>query len=266
MAPGRSLEAASPLPFPDIAIYLHILYLTVSSPPCESASVNTHQLWLATWNHSAPFVGSHRSGSSVRRLLTMATKSERTETCVALDNPDTNNATFFRADDIGKDEYWPADFLYLKKRDYFAYLKDFNEGCRNGPKRYNNRLVTQEAASDLIRAISGQLEMTPIQRNHARRYFTALDREKLGLSLVLDAYCLCMYVVEQDKRNEYRRCHPNLPEEKKDELFQQVACSLGLTERDIQKTYGKIQSLLWEAPIPRDTDQRDSGLSVGGGI
>lgn len=97
--------------------------------------------------------------------------------------------------------------------------------------------------------------MTQTQRNRARRYFRNLDREKLGLRLELGAYCLCMYVVEQDEQNQHRRCHPNLPEEKKDEQFQRIADALGLTEREIQKTYGKIQNRLRSAPVPSDTDR-----------
>ena len=184
----------------------------------------------------------------------MSTKSKRGDTCIALDQPDTDNATHFLADDVDKGEYWPADFLYLHKRTHFAYLKDFNEGCRNGPKRYNDPLVTREAGRDLIDALSGQLDMTSTQRNHVQRYFTNLDRGELGLRLELVGYCLCMVIVEQDEQNQHRRCHPNVPDRKKDDLFQSLANSLNLTEREIRKTYGKLQHVLRSTPVPPETE------------
>lgn len=203
----------------------------------------------------------------VHRAHMMADEKETGETCIALDKPDTENATYFLADEnVDDGDYWLADFLYLKKQTHYAYLKEINEGRKNGPRWHNDPLITYESARDLIGTLSGHLDMTTTQRHRARRYFVALDRERLGLSLELVAYCLCAYTVEQDEQNRHRRCHPNVLKEERDEQFQWVANSLGLAERDIQKTYGKLQHRLKDAPLPPvEMDRRDPDHYPGGG-
>lgn len=162
-----------------------------------------------------------------------------------------------------------SDYRYLNKQKYYGYLNELNSGWNIGLNWYNNRLNTYQMANDAINAISGQLDLTPRERSRARGYYVNLDREKLGLDAYLVAYCVCAYVVENNDKNEHRRCHPNMPDEATDDLFQQVADSIGLRQKSIVKTYGKVASRVPEAaPVVRDEDNVDSHLyeDVGGGI
>lgn len=174
----------------------------------------------------------------------------------SFDTPDTNNATYFLSDDVHG--FYPADFRLLKKSAHFAYLREVNEGLRL-LNRYSDPYITREAARDLIEALSSQLELTAREKAQARRNFLSLDREKLGLSLDLVAYCVCAFAVEKNEKNVTRRCHPNIPEDDRDDQFNQVAKSLGLTDRNVVKTYGKIQHRLDKvAPaIREDFDNSD---------
>jgi len=114
-------------------------------------------------------------------------------------------------------------------------------------------------AVDTIDNLSSQLGLTTEERSQSRHHFVTLDREDLGLSSDLVAYCVCAYVVEQNERNEERRCHPNVPEKTKDDLFQQIAESLDLSQREIVKTYGKIQNRIDDttSPVPEDRHDPD---------
>lgn len=181
----------------------------------------------------------------------------------SFDTPDTNNATYFLSEDVSG--YYPADFLRLSKSAHFAYLKEINEGLRL-LGRYDDPYITREAARDLIEALSSQLELTAREKSQARRNFLSLDREKLGISLNLVAYAVCAFAVEQNNRNVTRRCHPNIPEDDRDDQFNQMAESLGLTQHNIVKTYGKIQHRLDEvAPAIREDFDNSDSFPRGGG-
>lgn len=196
----------------------------------------------------------------------MAAANDQNQSNPSIDKPDTNFATYIEHDEIGEDEKWMADFLYLKKQDYYKHLNDINAGRKNGPTWYNDPFLTYENARDFINIISGGLDMTSVQRHRSRRYFISLDRERLGLRYEVVAYCVCAYIVEQDEQNQYRRCHPNVPNEKTDKLFQQTAESLELTSREIHKTYGKLQHILKARPLPPvQDDRRDPDHYPGGG-
>lgn len=155
--------------------------------------------------------------------------------------PDPNNETIIVYREISPDEYWPADFLYSQKRKYYKYLDEMNQGRKNGPKRYHYSYATYEAAEDLINILASQLGLTTRQQGHARDAFLDLDRGKMGQDLVLVAYSVCSYIVEDDDRNTERRCHPDVKEEDQDEVFKKVRDSLGLDKRAITKMYGKIE-------------------------
>ncbi|MGQ3327632.1 hypothetical protein [Halorubrum sp. FL23] len=180
------------------------------------------------------------------------------------ENPNTRNATYFLADDV--DGSFLADFRYLEKPKHFGHLKKINNGFCLGLNRYNDKYVTREMARDHIEALSSQLDLTIRERTQARRYFLSLDREKLGLESSLVAYSVCCYVVEQNERNKQRRCHPNVPDEDRDNQFKQMEKSLNLGPRSVVKTYGKIQNRL-ELTIPPVREDFDSSDSYGeGGI
>jgi len=180
------------------------------------------------------------------------------------ENPNTQNSTHFRADDV--EGYFRADFRHLKKSVQYAHLKKINEGFCLGLNRYNDRYLTREMARDHIEGLASQLDLTIREKVQARRYFLSLDREELGLESSLVAHSVCCYVVEQNERNECRRCHPNVLDEDRDDRFQQMEETLGLSQRDLVKTYGKIQNRLGSTVAPVREDFRDSDHYRGGGI
>ena len=184
------------------------------------------------------------------------------------DNPDTNNATYIDSSDAG-DGSFEADHWLLDKQEHYKHLNELNSGWNTGLNWYNNRLNTYQMAKDAINAISGQLDLTDKERSRARDHYVNLDREKLGLKAQLVAYCVCAYVVENNDRNQNRRCHPNVPDEATDDLFQEVADSIGFRKKSITKTYGKIASRVPEvSPTVQEEYISDSHIheDIGGGI
>lgn len=155
-----------------------------------------------------------------------------------------DNRTNIKYQAIDEDAYWPADFLYLQQKKHYEYLNELNAGRKNGPKWTNDDYFTYYAARDLINIISGQLELTPPQRDRAENRFLGLNRGELGHRLDVIAYCLCAYIVETDGNTTKRRCHPNVAEEKKDEVFRRIAEALGLNDEQISKVYGKLRHQL----------------------
>jgi len=180
-------------------------------------------------------------------------------------NPDTNFATHLLAKDA-EPGFFESDFRYLNKRKHYQYLKELNSGKNISLKWYNDRVFTYEIASDFIDALSAHLELTPQERDNARSYFINLDREKLGLESHLVAYCVCAYVVHENDNDE-RACHPNVPDDKKDELFRQMVESLDLNQKAVVKTYCKIENRVPETPpFEENNDRPDFHLLEDGGI
>lgn len=193
------------------------------------------------------------------------TTENTTDRFSCFEHPNTRNATYFLSDDVSG--FYPADFRYLDKSRHFGQLKDINEGRCLALNRYNDPYITREWSRHHIEALSSQLEMTTRERIQARRYFMTLDREKLGLESNLVAISVCAYVVEQNEKNDTRRSHPNVPDRKRDTLFQELEENLELNPRAVVKTYGKLQNRLQDttSPIREDFDEEDD-LPGGGGI
>lgn len=173
----------------------------------------------------------------------MPPKHSSSKSYKKIGTPDTDNATDIEHTSVNDSVYWEADYVYLHKRTYYHYLRDLNSGLRLGPKWYNSNKNVYDAAVDLIEAISSQLDLTPIQRAKARGRFTKVDRKRLGQRLELVAFSLCALVVEQDPRNKQRRCHPNIQEDKFDDVFEKVAQSIGVNEPQFRKMYGKLEHI-----------------------
>lgn len=184
----------------------------------------------------------------------------------SINHPDSDPATFFKATDVDSSARYPADFRFLNKQEHYLRLKWLNAGFAIGLNRYHDQLVTYEMAVDLIDNLSSQLGLTTKERSQSRHHFVTLDREGLGLSSDLVAYCVCAYVVEENQRNEERSCHPNITDEKKDTLFQQISESLNLTQREIVKTYGKVQNRIGDTVSPVPEDRHDPDHHWGEGI
>lgn len=184
----------------------------------------------------------------------------------SINNPDTDHATFFKAEDVDSSARFPADFWKPNKQNYYQHLKQLNAGFAVSLGRYNDQLVTYDMAVDTVDNLSSQLGLTAKERSRSRHHFVTLDRESLGLSSDVVAYCVCAYVVEQNERNETRRCHPNVSDEKTDSLFQEIAESLNLTQREIVKTYGKVQHRIDDTVSPVPEDRHDPNHYWGDGI
>lgn len=172
------------------------------------------------------------------------------------ENPNTRNATHFLPNEVNG--YYRADFRFLKKSRQYGHLKQLNEGRCLGLNRYNDKCITREMARDHIETLALKLDLTIQEREQARRYYLSLDLETLGLDANLVAHSVCCYAVEQNGRNEERRCHPNVPGEKRDDQFQEMEEKLDLTHRSVVKTYGKIQNRCGETAAPVREDFEDS--------
>lgn len=120
-----------------------------------------------------------------------------------LTDPDTNNATKFHPTDgpEGKHNHW--------KR-----MAGYNSGVytRDWADQSKLRRMDKLAVFD---AISGQLELSPFQKELGRDRLDLVDVRTLGVRLELAAFCMCALVVAQDGR----RYHPNRGDDSNDDLF-----------------------------------------------
>lgn len=217
-----------------------------------------------TENHKFSTDKSTQLESRLLSNFTMNTQNS-SDRFSSFEHPNKRNATYFLSDDVSGS--YSADFRYLNKSRHFQQLKEINEGRCLGLNRENDHYHTRELSRWHIEALSSQLGLTIREKIQARRYFMSLDREELGLESNLVAHSVCAYVVEQNEKNDVRRSHPNVPDGKRDHLFQEMEENLELNHRDIVKTYGKLQNQLQDTtpPVREDFDENDD-LPGGGGI
>lgn len=154
--------------------------------------------------------------------------------------PDTNNATYIGWDEISESEYWLADTIPRSKRKYWEYQNQVNSGLRNGTW-WNDPYETYRTNRDLILNLTSHVHMRSQQRTRALDLITRFDLQKLGLRAELVAFCICAYVVHETEKDP--RCgYPTKGqmENVTDEL-RSMQDSLGITDRQFQSTYGKVQ-------------------------
>lgn len=163
-----------------------------------------------------------------------------------VNKPDTNNATFFRPDDVGK-----ADIVFIgtqvsrSHKQHYRALSLYNAGSWNGSKRDNSVYLTRRQKLHTLQAISGQLDLSPGQFRRARSLLMTLDLGKLGERIEYSILALCAFVVHSDERCS-RRVHPNTPADCMDTelaaLLSGMESSIQLTPAVFRAVYGRIES------------------------
>lgn len=182
-----------------------------------------------------------------------------------LTKADPHNKTFFYPWDV-RNEFWTADFLKLSKERYFKMLGEINRGEKNGPVWENTELKTYQLRRSLVEIFSERLNMTNFQKRQAIARATNVNGKTFGRKLTLLVYCTCAYVVHNDNTTHVtrnRKCHPNTPDDKKDEIFVRVAEEYDLREKDIRSCYGRLEYLFQEELPPVKFDLRKPGWEPG---
>jgi hypothetical protein len=151
-----------------------------------------------------------------------------------LEQPDTSNATYIDWKNISKSEYydpddtWDDDRYPRRYSDYYQRLDYYNW--------WNKEYYAWLENDHLISTISGQLELTRRERARARGLFHRIPLEKMGRHKEEIAVALCLYVIEQDERDE-REYHPNSLGTKK---YGHIESDFCVSKRMIHKLYGRI--------------------------
>jgi hypothetical protein len=138
-------------------------------------------------------------------------------------------------------DFYPADFLYLRKGAYWKYQDNVDAGKQNGPKWFNGSYFTYVENRNLIEHYTACLELSRIQRECAVSFFLSQDLQKWGIDKRYVAWAICTYIVHSDER-DVRQTHPACKEETAERTFRELADGLGLTEREQHKLYGKIRN------------------------
>jgi hypothetical protein len=137
--------------------------------------------------------------------------------------------------------FYPADFLYLRKGAYWKYQDDVDAGKQNGPKWYNSTYFTYVENRSLIENYATRLELSRIQRERAVSFFLSQDLREWGIDKRFVAWATCTYIVHSDER-DVRQAHPACRKETAERAFRELADGLGLTERNRHKLYGKVRN------------------------
>ncbi|ELZ34035.1 hypothetical protein C474_03720 [Halogeometricum pallidum JCM 14848] len=138
-------------------------------------------------------------------------------------------------------DYFRADYLYLRKGAYWKYQDEVDAGKRNGPKWYNGSYYTYVENRNLIEHYAARLELSRIQRERAVSFFLSQDLRKWGIDKRFVAWAICTYLVHSDER-DIRQTHPACGEANAEISFRELADGLGLTERQRHRLYGKVQN------------------------
>jgi len=138
-------------------------------------------------------------------------------------------------------DFYPADFLYLRKGAYWKYQDEVDAGKRNGPKWYNGSYYTYIENRNLIEHYAARLELSRVQRERAVSFFLAQDLGNWGIDKRFVAWAICTYLVHSDEA-DVRQAHPACREANAEAVFWELADGLGLTERQRHRLYGKVQN------------------------
>ncbi|UBF19282.1 hypothetical protein HRTV-17_gp83 [Halorubrum phage HRTV-17] len=129
--------------------------------------------------------------------------------------PDTENATYFDPNERNADS------------DKFKRLMLYNRGTWLGPGEENKKVTHRQDNLAILDSLSGQLELTPFQKEKARRIYDSLDLQDLGKPACLVAFGVCALVANDDV-HDGTRYWPTANDTC--ELFENIAGNLGFTE------------------------------------
>lgn len=106
----------------------------------------------------------------------------------------TENATNINPNDASTD----------KQRRKYSRLSKYNRGTWNGPKRENKEVTLQQDNLAIFDALAGQVDLTSYQKTKGRRILTQLDLRKIGKSVNLIAFSVCILVANDDVHEGHR--------------------------------------------------------------
>jgi len=118
---------------------------------------------------------------------------------------DTDNATDFDANDVSG--CWEADYQELRKKTYFKYLKEMNEGRRHNYINTNSQYDTKNQLAEIAEIVSDRLQLNSASTSRVLPLLQQLNRQKLGLRLEHVAHAVALFIVRHDERDE-RTVHP----------------------------------------------------------
>lgn len=153
-------------------------------------------------------------------------------------------ATGIDSKDLPEGDYWDdegSNHHISKRREYFKYLKEINQGWRKGPVWVESAHMTTNANDGLISSVSGQLDLLQRERSRAKKIFMGIDLGKMGVRKDRVAVAICAYVVEKDKRDQ-RRGHPQVDDEERNfPGFSELAEMFHLNQRLTERVYYQLE-------------------------
>lgn len=128
-------------------------------------------------------------------VLNSATKRQRNDDEVATSlTSATENATRIDAGDATTE----------KQRSKFSKFSKYNRGIWNGPRRENKEVTRRQDNLAIFDALAGQLDLTSYQKKEGRRTLDSLNLQKIGRSVDLIAFSICVLVANDDVPDGYR--------------------------------------------------------------
>lgn len=175
--------------------------------------------------------------------------STKTHAYKGLEEPDTNNSTWFDPEEKSINENWKPDdwwntssgFRFQKKSVWWTYLEQLNQGVRNG-KHTNGPYWTYRDNVDLIHNVSDQIGTTAVQSERAKKtYFHVHDRDRIdGTRKDATAVAVVAYIIEYDDNDE-RRFEPQWEFDNGETVADSLSERFNIDARLITSTYGKVR-------------------------
>lgn len=139
----------------------------------------------------------------------------------------SENATNINPNDASYSDQ-PAKF-----RDYgtptYEKFSAYNRGW-NGPKRENKEVNRNQDNLAIFDALAGQVELTSYQKSEGRRTLSRLDLPRIGKSVNLVAFSVCILVANDDVHDGHRYW-PTAKES--DSEFERVADNIDFSDNAI---------------------------------
>lgn len=113
----------------------------------------------------------------------------------------TENATNINPNEASYDDQ-PAKYSDYGTPTYEKFTR-YNRGW-NGPKRENKEVNRNQDNLAIFDALSGRVGLTDYQKSKGRRTLTQLDLPKIGKSVDVVAFAICILVANDDVHNGHR--------------------------------------------------------------
>lgn len=175
--------------------------------------------------------------------------STTTHAYKGLEEPDTNNSTWFDPDEQSINENWDSGdwwdassgFRFQKKSVWWTYLEQLNQGVRNG-KYTNGAYWTYRDNVDLIHNVSDQIGTTSVQSERAKEvYFYVHHEDRIdGTRKDATAVAVVAYIIEYDD-NDKRRFEPQWKSDSGETVAETLSELFNVDARLIISIYGKVR-------------------------